>query len=323
MFSPMRAISARRVSSTVSPEASLTEFSASRSFGCASSAALRDRRGEGLEVLLAGDEIRLGVDLDHGGRAAVGGTLDRDHAFGGDAPGLLVGLGEARLAHDLGRGFEVAVGLDQRLLAFHHAGAGALTQRLHCLCGDGHDHASPFAASASTGATTGRRHVSRRGSLLARSGATGHECLGALLRVGLDQFLGALFGAGVGLDGTGLAADGRGLLPGRGGAALRAARLRTRLAFLVEFDEFVLADRHVRDRRTAFDHRIGDAGGVQLDGAHGVVVAGDHVADAVRRAVGVDHGDDRDARASGPREWRSSRDPRRRRTARPAGLPCP
>ena len=93
----------------------------------------RDFLGERLEVVLARDEVRLRVDLDQHGLLAVGRALDDDHAFGGHAASLLVGLGEARLAHRLGGGLEVAVGFDERLLALHHAGARALAQLFHHL----------------------------------------------------------------------------------------------------------------------------------------------------------------------------------------------
>src|SRR5690606_37386377 len=58
--------------------------------------------------------------------------------FGGNAVGLLVGLGQARLAQRLGGGVDVAAGLGERLLAFHHSGAGALAQFLDQGCGDFH-----------------------------------------------------------------------------------------------------------------------------------------------------------------------------------------
>jgi hypothetical protein len=72
--------------------------------------------------------------------------------------------------------------------------------------------------------------------------ATGHECLGAFFRIRFDQLFGALLG------GTGvvrrLAASGScRLLAGRGATTrLRRARARTRLAFLVQFHEFVFAN---------------------------------------------------------------------------------
>ena len=92
----------------------------------------RDRRGgahEILELLVLGDEIGLGIDLDHRALLAVDG--DADQAFGGGAAGLLGGGGEALGAQPVDGGFHVAAGLAERLLAVHHAGAGALAQFLH------------------------------------------------------------------------------------------------------------------------------------------------------------------------------------------------
>src|SRR5690606_31492955 len=80
------------------------------------------------EVLVLGDEVGLGVDLDQHGLAAVLGGDDA--ALGGDAVGLLVGLGQAGLAQPFGGGVDVAVVLGERLLALHHAGAGALAEIL-------------------------------------------------------------------------------------------------------------------------------------------------------------------------------------------------
>ena len=56
--------------------------------------------------------------------------LDHNDAFGGHARGLLVGLGQALLAHQFGGGIQVALGFNQSLLALHHARAGALAQLL-------------------------------------------------------------------------------------------------------------------------------------------------------------------------------------------------
>ena len=89
-----------------------------------------DGRREGLEVGFAGDEIGLAVHLDHGGRETIGRLVEDDHALGSDAGGLLVSLGKALLAHELGGGLEVALGFDQGPLAFHHARAGALAELL-------------------------------------------------------------------------------------------------------------------------------------------------------------------------------------------------
>ena len=65
---------------------------------------LGDFGGEAAEVIATRDEIGLAVHFDQHAGLAVGGLLDDDHAFGGDSRGLLVGLGETRLAHVLGGG---------------------------------------------------------------------------------------------------------------------------------------------------------------------------------------------------------------------------
>ena len=72
-----------------------------------------------LELLVPGDEVGLGVDLDEGAARAV--RRDADQALGRGAAGLLGGLGEALGAQPVDRGFHVAAGLAQRLLAVHHA----------------------------------------------------------------------------------------------------------------------------------------------------------------------------------------------------------
>ena len=63
-------------------------------------------------------------------------TRNADQAFGGDAAGLLGGLGQALLAQPVDRGLHVAVGLAERRLAIHHARAGLLAQLLDHLCSD-------------------------------------------------------------------------------------------------------------------------------------------------------------------------------------------
>ena len=75
-----------------------------------------------LEVGVAGDEVGLGVDLDDHADAVL--HRDADEALGRGAARLLRRLGEALGAQPVDRGFHVAVGLGQRLLGVHHAGAG-------------------------------------------------------------------------------------------------------------------------------------------------------------------------------------------------------
>src|SRR6056297_232449 len=93
--------------------------------------------GKGAEIIVLGNEVRFAVDLDQHCTAGVGGF--DNCAFGGYPPGLLVGLGQPALAQMFDCGLDVAAGFNQRLLAFHHAGAGALAQFLDLGCGNTHD----------------------------------------------------------------------------------------------------------------------------------------------------------------------------------------
>src|SRR5690606_19044200 len=108
--------------------------------GAGGQGGLGDGVDEGQEVGVLGDEVGLGVDLDQHGLAAVLGHGDA--AVGGHAVGLLVSLGQAGLAQPLGRGVDVAVVFGQGLLAFHHAGAGALAQFLDQGSSDFHGNSS-------------------------------------------------------------------------------------------------------------------------------------------------------------------------------------
>ena len=87
-----------------------------------------------LEVVVAGDEVGLGIDFDDHAEIRLDG--DADQTVRGDAAALLGGLGEALLAQPVDGGLDVAVGLVQRVLAVHHAGAGLLAQVLHERGGD-------------------------------------------------------------------------------------------------------------------------------------------------------------------------------------------
>ena len=89
---------------------------------------------EVLEGIVAGNEVGLGVDFDDD--SLVAGAGNADQAFGSGAAGLLVGLGDALGAQPVDRGFDVAVGLGQRLLAVHHACAGLFAQFLYQCCCD-------------------------------------------------------------------------------------------------------------------------------------------------------------------------------------------
>jgi len=76
------------------------------------------------EVVGAGDEVGLAVDLDDGAEAAVVVEVGVDEALGGGAFGALGGGGVAFLAEDAFGLLEVAVGLFEGGLAVQHAGAG-------------------------------------------------------------------------------------------------------------------------------------------------------------------------------------------------------
>ncbi len=88
--------------------------------------------GETQEFIAARHEVGLAIHFHENGNVA--GALHGDGPFGGHPRGLLVGLGEARLAHQFRGGIQIALGFDQRLLAFHHSGAGALTKLFDCVC---------------------------------------------------------------------------------------------------------------------------------------------------------------------------------------------
>ena len=93
-----------------------------------------DAAHQRLEIVVAGDEVGLGIDLDD--HADIVFDRDADKALGSDAAALLGRLGEALLAQPVDRGFDVAVRLAQRVLAVHHARAGLLTQILDQPRGD-------------------------------------------------------------------------------------------------------------------------------------------------------------------------------------------
>ena len=100
---------------------------------------LGDLGDHGLELLVAGDEVGLGIHFDDGTGGAFDGEADQ--AFGGNARRFLGGLGEALGAQPVDGGFHVAIGGGERRLAVHHAHAGFLAQVLHHRCGDlSHDH---------------------------------------------------------------------------------------------------------------------------------------------------------------------------------------
>src|ERR1700716_3095630 len=107
-----------------------------------------------------------------------------------------------------------------------------------------------------------------------RARAGGRHGLHRLLRLEVLVLADELLGSER-LDRSGRRLDGRELAPCRSllahrrlRALLPAARgLLARVARLIELDELVFADRDLGHGLLALEHRIGDAGGIQLDGA--------------------------------------------------------
>jgi hypothetical protein len=85
-----------------------------------------------LKLVVAGDKIGLGVDLDQRSLFVVGGEADQ--TLSRHAARLLGGLGKTFGAQPIDRGLHVAGGLVERGLAIHHARAGLLAQVLHHRC---------------------------------------------------------------------------------------------------------------------------------------------------------------------------------------------
>ena len=84
---------------------------------------------EGLELVVAGNEVRLGIHLEN--RRGVTGGLHRHKALGRHAASLLRCLRQPLLAEPVDCGLHVTVCLGESGLAVHHAGAGRLAQLFH------------------------------------------------------------------------------------------------------------------------------------------------------------------------------------------------
>ena len=96
-----------------------------------------------LKVIVTGDEIGLGVNLDDDADLVLDG--DPDKAFGRNPPALLGGFRQALFAQPIDRRLDVAVGLAQRILAIHHARAGFFAQILDQSGGNGRHERPSFA----------------------------------------------------------------------------------------------------------------------------------------------------------------------------------
>ena len=90
---------------------------------------LGDVLHKGHEQVALGAEVGLAVDLHHDAHAILGECIG--HALGGDTAGLLGSLGQTLLAQPLNSLIHIAIALDERLLAVHHAHAGHFAQGLY------------------------------------------------------------------------------------------------------------------------------------------------------------------------------------------------
>src|SRR3954454_4584684 len=118
----------------------------------------RDVARERDEVVVAGDEVGVAVDLDQHADLAVAVDVRRDRALGGLALADLQRLVAEADAQQLDGGVEVAAGLGQRVLAVHHAGTGGLPELGDLLGGDGggaHFASSSVLVSVVSGASAG------------------------------------------------------------------------------------------------------------------------------------------------------------------------
>ena len=83
-----------------------------------------------LEVVGAGDEVGLAVELEEDADLAAGVDVGSDCALVGGAGGLLGGRGHAALAEDDEGLFHVALGFLEGLEAVAHGGAGLFAEFL-------------------------------------------------------------------------------------------------------------------------------------------------------------------------------------------------
>src|SRR5829696_6588466 len=136
----------------------------------------RDVAGEGHEVVVAGDEVGVAVDLDEHADLGVAVDVGLDRALGGLAAADLQRLVAEADAQQLDRGVDVAARLLEGALAVHHAGARAVAQLLDLRGGDvrGAHLSSSFSLSlsATASATVPAAALAARATPLSGPGAT-------------------------------------------------------------------------------------------------------------------------------------------------------
>src|SRR5215211_3419916 len=137
----------------VDPELGLLDLVGDLVLGDVLRAGGRDLHGhlarELLEVVVAGHEVGLAVDLDEHADLLRRVHVRGDDALGGLALTALGGLGLALDAQDLDGLVHVAVGFLEGLLAVHHPRAGAVAEGLDVLGADLRHHALPSSLGVS------------------------------------------------------------------------------------------------------------------------------------------------------------------------------
>ena len=91
---------------------------------------LGDLLGVSLELLVHANEVGLAVELDDSAGGCVLGNESHNGAFIGGTAGLLSNSGKTAGAQNVDGLVHIAVGLDEGLLALHHAGAGHFAEFL-------------------------------------------------------------------------------------------------------------------------------------------------------------------------------------------------
>ena len=299
-FSPMRADSASTSAATVWPSTSVAS-SASTSAGLLCRPMSSRRSASVDEVGVLGDEVGLAVELEQGA------VLADDDAVGRRALEALADVLGALDAQELDGLVVVAVGLGERLLAVHHAGAGGVAETLDVGCGEV-SHVTSSGSGGGARAWCGRAAAPSRRSA---GTAPADQAAGAGVALGRCSGLGRRSGLG----GSG----GLGRSGGLGGAARRPRRpgpRRRRPPVRSSRSQSAsgssppmagsapssarpalacAAERAMRPSATASAITRVSSG----DAADGVVVARDLVVDLVGVAVGVEDRDDRDVQLAG------------------------
>ena len=202
-----------------------------------------DVLGEGDEVVVAGDEVGLAVDLDEGADLGVRVDVRLDRSLGGGPLAAILDPLALLDAEDLDRLVDVSVGLGQGLLAIHHSGAGPVAEGLDLgsldlahLAATSSGVTVPALASAAAGGASGASVAGVSGAAVSAEAvggaASAGESVGGVLSAAGESVGGVLSTAGesvgvlsaaTGSVGGALSAAGGGVLSSAGGGVLSSA----------------------------------------------------------------------------------------------------